>query len=129
MMMGLGTFRFSLNTAAYQGFDRTDNYPWVEQTRLGRKPAMQIPAEEATEITLEGVIYPDWRGGLAQIDQMRAAAGRKEPLMLVSGTGRIFGLYVILSIQEKASIFKARGSPRKQEFTLTLKEYGADGGF
>jgi len=89
---------------------------------------MQIPSEEATEITLEGVIYPDWRGGLKQIDQMRAAAGRKEPLMLVSGTGRIFGLYVILSIQEKASIFKASGSPRKQEFTLTLKEYGADGG-
>jgi len=126
MMMGLGTFRFSLNTAAYTGFNRTDNYPWVEQTRLGRKPAMQIPSDEATEITLEGVIYPDWRGGLQQIDHMRTAAGAKKPLMLVSGTGRIFGLYVILSIEEKASIFKSSGAPRKQEFTLTLKEYGAD---
>jgi len=127
MMMGLGTFRFSLNTAAYQGMSRTDTYPWVEQTRLSRKPAMQIPAQEATEITLEGVIYPDWRGGLAQIDGMRAAASRKQPLMLVSGAGRIFGLYVILSIEEKASIFKANGAPRRQEFTLTLKEYGSDG--
>jgi len=128
MMMGLGTFRFSLNTAAYQSFDRTDTYPWVEQNRLGRKPAMQLPSDGATEITLEGVIYPDWRGGAAQIGQMRQAAARREPLMLVSGTGRIFGLYVILTIQEKASIFKATGAPRKQEFTLTLKEYGRDGG-
>jgi len=127
MMMGLGTFRFSLNTAAYQSLDRTDTYPWVEQNRLGRKPAMQLPADGATEITLEGVIYPDWRGGVSQIEKMRQSATRREPLMLVSGQGRIFGFYVILSVQEKAGIFKATGAPRKQEFTLTLKEYGADG--
>jgi len=115
--------------ARLSGWPRKDTYPWVEQTRLGRKPAMQIPADEATEMTLEGMIFPDWRGGLAQIDHMRAAASRKQPLMLVSGMGRIFGFYVIMSIEEKASIFKRSGAPRKQEFTLTLKEYGSDGGW
>lgn len=128
MMMSLGSYRFSLNTSAYQGLDRTDTYPWVEQTRLGRKPAMQLPAEGATELTLDGVIYPDWRGGFEQIDNMRDAASRSTPLMLVSGAGKVFGQYVILSIQEKQTIFHKNGTPRKQEFSIQLKEYGSDGG-
>lgn len=129
MMMALGTFRFAFNTAAYQSLERTDNYPWVEQGRLGRKPAMQLPSDGASEITLNGIIFPDWRGGQGQIEAMRNAASRRQPLMLVSGSGRVFGLYVILSIKETQSYFKQHGAPRKQEFSISLKEYGPDGGF
>ncbi|TIM92331.1 MAG: phage tail protein, partial [Mesorhizobium sp.] len=41
-MMGLGPFRFSLSTAAYQALERSDEYRWVSQDRIGRHPAMQF---------------------------------------------------------------------------------------
>ncbi|MER8394094.1 phage tail protein [Mesorhizobium sp. M1340] len=127
-MMGLGPFRFSLPTAAYQALDRGDEYRWVAQDRIGRAPAMQYIGAGQTSFTLSGVIYPAFRGGLGQLDAMRAVGATGAPQMLVSGLGRIFGLFVILGVDETQTFFLDNGAPRKQEFNLDLKSYGADGG-
>lgn len=126
-MMGLGPYRFSLNTAAYQSLERMDEYRWQSQDRIGRHPAMQYIGAGHTTVTLDGVIYPHFRGGLGQIQAMRGAAILGTPLVLVSGGGRIFGFFVILSVEETQTVFLANGAPRKQEFAITLKSYGADG--
>ncbi|WP_455475322.1 phage tail protein [Bartonella sp. B17] len=126
VMMGLGDFRFSLNTAAYQSLTQTDSYPWVEQQRLGRKPAYQIISKDSKEITLDGIVFPNWRGGQKQIHAMRKEAEKLTPLWLVSGLGDVLGRYVILSISETQDLFGAYGQPIKQEFSLELREYGDD---
>lgn len=127
VMMGLGAFRFSLQTAAYQTLTRSDEYRWETMERIGRSPAMQFVGPGSTTITLEGTIYPHFYSGFAQIDEMRASASAGLPLPLVSGHGRIFGLYVIMKVDETQTIFFSNGAPRKQEFVLELKSYGADG--
>ncbi|MER9393907.1 MULTISPECIES: phage tail protein [unclassified Mesorhizobium] len=127
-MMGLGPFRFSLSTAAYQSLERAEEYRWEEAARIGRAPAMQFIGAGTSTFTLSGVIYPAFRGGLGQLDSMRAIAAIGAPQMLVSGVGRIFGLFVIASVGETQTYFLSNGAPRKQEFNLDLKSYGADGG-
>ncbi|WP_275065393.1 phage tail protein, partial [Bartonella sp. ML69XJBT] len=42
------------------------------------------------------------------------------------GQGRILGKFVILSVKEKQSVFHQNGSPKKQEFTINLREYGEE---
>ena len=128
-MMGLGPYRFSLDTAAYQNLERNDAYRWESQERIGRHPALQFIGEGHTTITIDGVIYPHFRGGFNQIESMRSMAKLGTPLILVSGSGRIFGTFAITSVDEKQSIFNRDGSPRKQEFALELMSYGSDGGF
>jgi len=127
VMMGLGAFRFAIDTAAYQTLTRKDEYRWESQERIGRHPAMQFIGAGHTTFTLEGSIFPHWRAGLGQIDAMRAMAGQGVPLRLVSGYGRIFGLFVIMAIDETQTVFLSNGAPRKQEFAIELKSYGADG--
>lgn len=124
VMMGLGAYRFTLATAAYQSLVRYDEYRWVSQERIGRHPAMQYIGAGHTDIDLEGIVYPNFKSGLGQIDQMRAEAGAGIPLVLVSGSGRIFGLFCIISADEKQTIFFDDGSPRKQEFRVSLRSYG-----
>lgn len=128
-MMALGAFRFGLETAAYQSLDRSTDYRWASQERIGRHPAMQFIGEGHTDITLPGVIYPEFKGGLAQVDAMRAIAGTGSPQMLIAGTGKVFGRFVIMSVSDVQTIFHRDGVPRKIEFTVSLKTYGADGGF
>lgn len=128
-MMALGPFRFGLETAAYQSLERSTEYRWVSQERIGRHPAMQFIGEGHTDITLPGVIYPEFKGGLGQIDTMRSIAGSGAPQMLIGGRGRVFGRFVIMSVAEVQTVFHSNGAPRKIEFTITLKTYGADGGF
>lgn len=104
VMMGLGPFRFGLETAAYQTLSRATEYRWESQERIGRHPAMQFIGEGHTTIDLDGVIYPLFRGGLSQVDRMRTIAGQGAPQILVSGRGRVYGQFVIMSVSETSTL-------------------------
>lgn len=126
VMMALGLFRFGVNSAAYQTWTRSASYRWEKLDRAGRAPAMQFMGPDADEISLEGVIYPHFRGGLRQVELMRAAARLGQPLMLVDGLGWVWERWVITSITEKKSVFLADGAPRQIDFAMSLRAYGSD---
>lgn len=126
VMMMLGEYKFSLSTAAYQQLRRTTDYRWPVQERLGRLPERQFVGVGDDKIDLEGVIYPEFKGGLNQIEQMRSIAGKGEPLSMVDETGKSWGKWCIEQIEETHSYFMAAGMPRKIEFRLALGRYGED---
>ena len=125
VMMQLGAFQFGVNTAAYQGLSRSDEWRWPDQERFGQAPALQHTGPGATTITLDGILYPEWRGGLGRLDAMRAEAGKGRPLVLVDGRGQALGMWVIERVDESQSIFAAGGVARRVEFTLQLKRFSA----
>lgn len=123
-MMKLGDFTFTLNTAAYQNYSHSSSYNWPEQARIGNSPVLQFTGTGVTSLSLSGVIFPYFRGGLEQVEDMRRLAGSGKPLLLISGTGTMKGYWCITSVKEKSSEFRASGLPRKIEFTMDLKYYG-----
>jgi len=126
MMMILGAYRFCIGNAAYQSLARTTEYNWEEQKRLLGEPALQFMGAGAETITLEGVIYPQFKGGLRQVSLMRAEAGFGIPLMLISGNGMAFGRWCITQVNETQTFFLKDGTARKIAFSLTLKKYGEE---
>jgi phage protein U len=122
-MMILGSFQFSINSAAYQDLTRSTEYRWTAQDVFGVLPRLQFTGAGADSVTLEGSIFPEYRGGLGQLDQMRALAGRGRPQRMIDGNGKILGRYVIERVQEKQTIFAAFGVPKRQDFTLQLKRF------
>ncbi len=128
VMMALGAFRFGMSNDAYQQFSRTVGYRWGKVNRLGRAPALQFAGLDTQDVTIEGVIYPHFKGGLRQVDLMRARAGLGVPMMMVDGMGWVWKRWVIVQFDETKSYFLKDGAPRKIEFSLKLQSYGADGG-
>ena len=125
--MALGNYRFSLDTAAYQSLTRSTAYRWQPQDRLGRRPAQQYLGLGQDEINLEGVIYPEYRGELGQLDRMREEAESGAPLLMTDSTGRVWGRWVIRRVEEtQKRVFSVAGTPRKVEFRLQLSHYGED---
>lgn len=130
-MARLGEFMFCLDTAAFQELTRQTEYRWSAVNRIGRKPAQQFTGQGEDTIQLTGTIFPHFRGGLSQMEQMRQIAGRGDPLPLIyafSRVGQFNGLWCIKSIQESRTVFFKDGTPRKIEFTLSLTAYGEDTG-
>jgi phage protein U len=125
-MMALGSYRFSIDSAAYQELKHSQAYRWQTQERLQRRPAMQFLGAGEESIELSGVIYPHFKGGLEQLDTMRAEANKGQPLLLVDGLGFVWGQWVITQIDEGQSFFQGNGQPLKQSFQLKLVNYGAD---
>lgn len=125
-MMALGTFRFGVNRASYQTLTRTSAWRWATIDRAGAKSAAQFLGIGAEKMTLEGVIYPHFKGGLRQVELMRAVAGLGQPMILVDGLGWVLDRWCIEGIEEKKGTFLADGAPRRIDFRLDLVSYGGD---
>lgn len=121
IQLSLGKFQFGIFAAAYQELVREVEYRWPTQDRFGQKPVAQYVGPGNETIRIPGVIYPEYRGGLSQIDDMRKLAGKGLPQTLIDGRGNVLGKWAIERIEERQTVFAAFGVPRKQEFTLTLK--------
>lgn len=120
VMMQLGSYQFSINTAAYQELRRRTAYSWAAQERFGKSANRQFTGPGDDSMTLSGVIYTEFRGGIRQLDEMRRMAARGRPLLLIDGYGRVMGHWIIESIEEGQSVFAGFGRPRKQEFTMQI---------
>lgn len=125
-MLILGSFSFSVNTAAYQALQRRATYQWPTQARFNNAPTSQFVGRELESIELEGWIAPTYRGGHNQMQRLRDLAGTGQPQLLIGGLGSVMGFWTILTVEEKNNEFAAFGLARRQEFKVTLQEY-ADG--
>lgn len=124
IMLALGAFRFGLSTAAYQNLERTSAWRWESVPRVGVRPAQQFVGPGEDTVSMDGTIYPSFRGGLGQLDAMRAEADKGEALLLVDGTGKVWGEYCITEVRETQTVFFSNGMPRKIDFSLSLTMYG-----
>ncbi|QDH64142.1 phage tail protein [Pseudomonas azotoformans] len=126
MMMALGMFVFSLKTAAYQELQRQTDWRHASNNRVGAAPARQFVGRGDDAITLPGIIFPELAGSSISLDAIRLMANTGKAWPMVEGTGRIYGLWVIESLSETKTLFFSDGTPRRIEFTLSLKRTDDD---
>lgn len=128
-MCKLGSFMFGIDTAAFQELERRSSYRWQGVDRIGRKPAMQNIGRGNDTITMSGTIYPHYRGGLRQIEDLRRQAAAGNPLSLIYAfetVGQYCGLWCVESIEDTRTVFFDDGRPKRIDFRLTLIDYGED---
>jgi phage protein U len=125
-MLALGMFVFSLSTAAYQELQRQTEWRHVSNNRFGAAPARQFVGRGDDSITLPGVILPELAGSALSLDAVRLMANTGKAWPVVEGSGRIYGLWVIESLSETKTIFFRDGTPRRIEFSISLKRIDDD---
>ncbi|CRL47752.1 phage tail protein [Pseudomonas sp. URMO17WK12:I11] len=117
---------FNLDTAAFDELRRSTEFRWASQERLSRRPAQQGVGMGDEKITLKGAIFPGFKGGLKQLDTLRALGAQLKPLTLTTGYGDALGTWCLKSVEEEQSSLMQGGIPRKQGFTLEFARYGDD---
>ena len=120
MMMALGQFVFSLDTAPYQDFQQQIGWRHPSNSRIGRRPARQYLGQDDETVTLAGVLLPELTGGDDSIDALRKMGDTGEGYVLIEGSGRYHGLFVIEGLSVTRTIFFQDGRARRIEFSLTL---------
>lgn len=126
IMMILGDYPFSMQTAAYDQFQHSTQYNWQSQERLGGKPSPQFTGFGEETINLSGLMLPDFAGGVAQLDAMRASADKGVPLILIDGNGYVKGKFCIKKISNTNNYHWSNGMARKIEFSMELLAYNQD---
>lgn len=126
VLMMLGGFKFSLNTAVFTEVQRGTSWRWAGQERVGQLDALQFTGPGDDRITLPGIVYPDFRGGTRNLDDLRQLASQGRPLRLILASGEILGAWVIDHVEETQAFHKPDGSFRRQAFTVSLRKFGDD---
>lgn len=121
MMMVLGLFVFGLETLAYEQFQRQTQWRHASISRVGAQPARQFTGRGDDTLTLPGVLVPGLAGTTLSLDTLRFMADTGKAWPLVEGTGRLYGAWVIESLQETRTLFFRDGAARRIEFSLTLQ--------
>ena len=127
MMMTLGLFVFSLHTAAYQELQRQLAWRHASVPRVGDRPASQYIGPDDETIILNGALLPELAGERISLDVLQAMADTGDAWPLIEGTGRIYGLYVIESLQTTNTLFFQDGAARRIDFALSLKRVADTG--
>ena len=122
MMMILGMFVFNLNKAVYQSLNQKTDWRHPSNSRIGTLPAYQFIGRGENTITLQGSIMPGFKGSPKSLTKLSAMADKGKAYPLIGGNGRVWGQYVIESIEETHTVFFKDGTPRKIEFTLELRQ-------
>lgn len=127
MLMSLGQFIFKTDTLTFNEIQRQRAWNYAENAvAKGRSKKQFIgPAEDV--ISLPGLIYQEYGFGTRiALDQLATLADQGEGLVLMDGTGYLYGVYVIDGIDETKSILLFEGVPRKIDFTLKLSRIDDD---
>ena len=94
----------------------------VASERVGALDASQFTGAGADRITLNGVLAPEnGIGKIASLDKLAMMGDAGDAYALVDGIGNVYGAFIIDGLNETATYHTREGSPRKIEFSLTLK--------
>lgn len=110
--MLLGKFKFDPVSLRYSKEQRWHTIECIEKTSL------QNIGLGIENIDLTGVIYPQCQNG--SLEQLR---NMREPNVLVDGSGKVLGNFVVTNLEEKQTSYFPCELPRKVEFKLKLKSY------
>jgi phage protein U len=121
MMMALGMFVFSLPTLAYQELQRKTDWKHPSTSRVGARNARQFTGKGDDIITLSGWIAPELTGSVYSLDALRLMADTGKSWILIQGTGRIMGSYIITGMTEGRTVLAKNGDAGRIEFSITLE--------
>ncbi|MDR3429009.1 phage tail protein [Silvimonas sp.] len=125
-LASLGLFVFRLQSVPFQQMQRQTSWKHASGQRVGARPLDQFLGPDADNITLSGELYPELTGGVVDLDELRGMGDLGAAWPLIDGSGYIYGDFTITDISETRSVLMWDGSPRKIEFSLSLKRVPDD---
>lgn len=121
MMMIYGMMVFMRQTLPFQELQRTVDYRWPTNSRIGQRASAQFTGVGDEKITLSGELRPEITGGTISLLVLKVMADEGRAWPLIGGNGTIYGMYVVENFSETHGEFFADGTARKISFSLSLK--------
>lgn len=127
MLMALGQFVFMPETLSFTEIQRQRTWNFSENAVARGRAKKQFTGTGADAITLPGIVVQEHGiGNRFAIDELAAMADTGQGYVLIDGSGYLYGVYIIESIDETRSILMFNGVPRKIDFTLKLSRVDED---
>lgn len=126
MLMALDQFVFGLSTVAYHELQRQTQWKHRGSSRVNARDANQFLGPGDDTITISALVAPEVTGDLASIEKLRAMGDAGGAYAMVDGAGKVYGAFYIESMTEGQTQHYADGTPRRVDFSISLKRTDDD---
>lgn len=127
MLMALGQFVFMPETLSFTEIQRQRAWSFSDNAVARGRAKKQFTGAGADSISLPGIVVQEHGIGIRfAIEELAAMADTGQGYVLIDGSGYLYGVYIIESIDETRSILMFNGVPRKIDFTLKLSRVDED---
>lgn len=116
----LGPVEFSVPEGTFDELTRDTSYRVDVPEPLEGLGAPVGRGVESDIMTIRGVVFPGSTGNQSSVQRLRDLAETRKSALLVDGTGRLLGHWMISRVSERKSVFLDPGVARRIEYDLTL---------
>ncbi len=121
MILSLGQFVFSVDTLTFNELQRSRSWSLASNDIAQGRPQYQFTGVGEETISIPFLIYQEHGFGTRQsVDDLAEMADTGAGYVLIDGTGYIYGVFAIDSIDDTRSFLTINGVPRKVDGTLKL---------
>ena len=121
MILSLGQFVFSVDTLTFNELQRSRNWSFASNDIAQGRPQYQFTGAGEETISIPFLIYQEHGFGNRQsVDDLAEMADTGAGYVLIDGSGYIYGVFAIDSIDDNRSFLTINGVPRKVDGTLKL---------
>ena len=121
MILSLGQFVFSVDTLTFNELQRSRSWSFANNDIAQGRPQYQFTGVGEETISIPFLIYQEHGFGNRQsVDDLAEMADTGAGYVLIDGTGYIYGIFAIDSIDDNRSFLTINGVPRKVDGTLKL---------
>lgn len=119
-LAALGLFVFDLATLPFGEMSRRRDWRHARSERVGARDALQFTGPGQERVTLQGAIVPGVAGSFASIETLREMADTGDVYQLADGSGRVWGGFVIVTLDDRRRSITVDGAPRWIDFSVEL---------
>jgi phage protein U len=127
-LLALGYHVFEIEPLNYNKLQQQVDFRWATLGRLGTEPARQFIGPGNKSITINGLLFPNEFGGYEKYRAIEFTAHASKAVMLVGGSGHVFGRVAITKVSETQNHIGLAGQPAMVKFNVTVERYGGAGG-
>lgn len=121
MILSLGQFVFSVDTLTFNELQRSRSWSFANNDIAQGRPQYQFTGTGEEAISIPFLIYQEHGFGNRQsVDDLAEMADTGAGYVLIDGSGYIYGVFAIDSIDDNRSFLTINGVPRKVDGTLKL---------
>lgn len=120
IVLAWGGILFTPNKESFDDLSHKMNFGWQKQPMMNASPLYQATQELDYEITLKGKIYTLKAGHTDMINKLKAQGESQKPYFMADGNGKIYGKFILMSLDGTESHQLKNGIPLKQEYSLSL---------
>ena len=121
MILSLGQFVFSVDTLTFNELQRSRSWSFASNDIAQGRPQYQFTGVGEETISIPFLIDQEHGFGNRQsVDDLAEMADTGAGYVLIDGSGYIYGVFAIDSIDDNRSFLTINGVPRKVDGTLKL---------